>query len=403
MKQSWPVPAFLTKLWTLVDDRSTNQLVRWSSGGSSFLIVDQLHFSKDVLPLYYKHSNITSFIRQLNMYGFHKVAPVSGGLLKEEGQDCVEFQHEFFTKDQPHLLTLIKRKVSVSRGVDDAGQVSQVLVEISHVRGLQDSVDFKLMALCRDNESLWRELTSLKKKQQQQHTVIRKIMQLIVDTVQSGGVRGLKRNLPMIDSSGPSHSPPKCSRLSETSTDVNLSSAPIQQLRPLLELPLDSGPEVSDVCDITNLLEPLPELDSGAAVESAPCCPSTLYPPLSPVDLPLSLLDDPQAVDAEDKLLDKSESDQLSLIDSSLTAIQASPFSPSLEILSELLRINSWDSETHTAKKKRDRKRATDTQTGTYTVATVRSQQLQDLSFTGEMEEADFLPSLLQLVHEAAM
>jgi len=35
--------------------------------GRSFHILDQARFAKEILPLYFKHNNIASFIRQLNM------------------------------------------------------------------------------------------------------------------------------------------------------------------------------------------------------------------------------------------------------------------------------------------------------------------------------------------------
>ncbi|TRZ09141.1 hypothetical protein HGM15179_017968 [Zosterops borbonicus] len=61
------VPAFLTKLWTLVEDPDTDSLICWSPSGSSFHVFDQGQFSKEVLPKYFKHNNMASFVRQLNM------------------------------------------------------------------------------------------------------------------------------------------------------------------------------------------------------------------------------------------------------------------------------------------------------------------------------------------------
>ncbi|XP_037403405.1 heat shock factor protein 1 [Pygocentrus nattereri] len=412
MKQNFPVPAFLSKLWTLVDDHCTNDLVTWSEDGCSFLVLDEQRFSKELLPLYYKHSNMTSFIRQLNMYGFHKVVPVDSGLLKDDSRgDCVEFQHEHFCRDQLHLLSLIRRKVSVSRGLDDSGQISQVLVEISHIRGWQDSFDFKLMALCRDNESLWQEVNSLQQKHQQQHKIIRKIMQFIINTVQSNGIKGLKRKLPMIDSSEVTHSAPKYSRSCDSTVDSNLSSTSVQDAPSLEEIPLESlSADVYSsgmiVSDITHLLEPLREQDSGLTAESAPCCASApLSPAFSSVDLALSLLDDAAAPETEEQLPERSElADPLSLIESSLAAIQASPLPPSLDILSELFRPTSCSSEALSLKRKRDAKRGANAHTHAYTVAAVRPQQLQEVSFGGgDVEEAEFLPSLLQLVEEASV
>uniref|UniRef100_A0A3Q3J3P5 HSF-type DNA-binding domain-containing protein n=1 Tax=Monopterus albus TaxID=43700 RepID=A0A3Q3J3P5_MONAL len=61
------VPAFLTKLWTLVEDPDTNHLICWSATGASFHVFDQGRFAKEVLPKYFKHNNMASFVRQLNM------------------------------------------------------------------------------------------------------------------------------------------------------------------------------------------------------------------------------------------------------------------------------------------------------------------------------------------------
>ncbi|XP_077314588.1 heat shock factor protein 4-like isoform X1 [Lithobates pipiens] len=66
------VPAFLSKLWTLVEDPETNQLICWSVNGTSFHVFDQGRFAKEVLPKYFKHNNMASFVRQLNMFLLHQ-------------------------------------------------------------------------------------------------------------------------------------------------------------------------------------------------------------------------------------------------------------------------------------------------------------------------------------------
>jgi len=69
---------------------------------------------------------MASFVRQLNMYDFHKVMNVEAGGLRGE-KDEVEFAHPFFERSQHHLLEQIKRKVSLTnRG---AGQVVPVNTE----------------------------------------------------------------------------------------------------------------------------------------------------------------------------------------------------------------------------------------------------------------------------------
>jgi len=56
-----------------------------------------------VLPLYFKHDNLRSFIRQLNIYGFQRVPNASGR------DRTMEFQHPMFTRNGVRNLKEIKR------------------------------------------------------------------------------------------------------------------------------------------------------------------------------------------------------------------------------------------------------------------------------------------------------
>jgi hypothetical protein len=63
--------AFIHKLYNMLEDPSIQHLISWSSTNDSFVMSPTSEFSK-VLAQYFKHTNISSFVRQLNMYGFHK-------------------------------------------------------------------------------------------------------------------------------------------------------------------------------------------------------------------------------------------------------------------------------------------------------------------------------------------
>eukprot|EP01031_Cornospumella_fuschlensis_P026413 gene26413-31916_t len=99
-KQS--APAFLEKLFDILDDNSPySHLISWQPDGASFIIKKVHEFSETVLPKYFKHSNIQSYIRQLNMYGFSKT---------RHDSNHREFTHKMFRKGRRDLLPLIKRK-----------------------------------------------------------------------------------------------------------------------------------------------------------------------------------------------------------------------------------------------------------------------------------------------------
>ncbi|XP_071857560.1 heat shock factor protein isoform X2 [Bombus fervidus] len=203
------VPAFLAKLWKLVEDSDTDDLICWSPSGRSFFIRNQAQFARELLPHYYKHNNMASFIRQLNMYGFHKKVSVEFGGLKCD-KDEMEFAHQFFCKGHPYLVEHIKRKIASNKGQDPAltpikpELMNKMLNEVRSMRGRQEHLDSRFGAMKRENEALWRELAMLRQKHLKQQQIVNKLIHFLVTLVQPSRSSGLsvKRRYPlMIDDS----------------------------------------------------------------------------------------------------------------------------------------------------------------------------------------------------------
>ncbi|XP_030554326.1 heat shock factor protein isoform X4 [Drosophila novamexicana] len=197
------VPAFLAKLWRLVDDPDTNNLICWSKDGRSFIIQNQAQFARELLPLNYKHNNMASFIRQLNMYGFHKITSIENGGLRFD-RDEIEFSHPCFKRNYPYLLDHIKRKISNTKTVDEKTAlkqetVSKVLSDVKAMRGRQDNLDSRFSVMKQENEALWREIASLRQKHAKQQQIVNKLIQFLISIVQpSRNMSGVKRHMQLM-------------------------------------------------------------------------------------------------------------------------------------------------------------------------------------------------------------
>ena len=64
---------FLLKLNEILNNKSYSQIINWTNDGESIIVKDHNELTKKVLPKFFKHHNYASFVRQLNMYNFHKI------------------------------------------------------------------------------------------------------------------------------------------------------------------------------------------------------------------------------------------------------------------------------------------------------------------------------------------
>ena len=121
----------------MVSDPSTDHIVRWTDDGTAFLVLDEFAFAKQLLPLYFRHKNLSSFIRQLNFYNFKK---------RQVDGKYIRLQHPYFRRGQLALLQSIRRKSAHGAGEGAGGvkaTVAALVAQVAELKGQYDDL-FKI-------------------------------------------------------------------------------------------------------------------------------------------------------------------------------------------------------------------------------------------------------------------
>ncbi|MCH9716854.1 MAG: heat shock factor family protein [Gammaproteobacteria bacterium] len=90
---------FVKKLREILDTTDPT-ILSWLADGSGFSIYDEQRFCAEICPEFFKHKNLSSFVRQLNFYQFKKTRTNYGLAI---------FSHEYFLRDSPKLMINIRR------------------------------------------------------------------------------------------------------------------------------------------------------------------------------------------------------------------------------------------------------------------------------------------------------
>ncbi|TDH73170.1 uncharacterized protein CCR75_003018 [Bremia lactucae] len=200
------LPAFLSKTYEIFSMPEFLQVCGWNANGDTIIVSQLETFVATVLPRFFKHRNFPSFVRQLNLYGFHKTVLDSKRL---------EFQHPYFKRGRPDLLHHIKRKVSTGTSnnqqlvsssiqnsrLDAHREISDTLLrEMKDLRQRSDIMEKRLReleidnAIVRsDNIKLWKHLEQSKDKQMIMQVKMKKIMWILFQIY-----RGKQQTLPKL-------------------------------------------------------------------------------------------------------------------------------------------------------------------------------------------------------------
>jgi hypothetical protein len=103
---------FPVKLMRMLDRETVNNpdVITWCPHGSAFIVRKPKVLTAEVMINYFWQSKLTSFQRQLNLYGFRRIT---------HGLDAGAYYHELFLRGRPDLITkMVRQKVDASTEPD---------------------------------------------------------------------------------------------------------------------------------------------------------------------------------------------------------------------------------------------------------------------------------------------
>jgi len=106
-----PFPEKLYRMLRETAEIGKSDVISFYPHGRAFGIHHAERFCREIMPNYFRQSRLSSFQRQLNLYGFQRIS---------SGPDCGGYYHELFLKGRP-ALSIHMRRVGIPQGDTKVG------------------------------------------------------------------------------------------------------------------------------------------------------------------------------------------------------------------------------------------------------------------------------------------
>ncbi|KAI9291513.1 hypothetical protein K502DRAFT_368385 [Neoconidiobolus thromboides FSU 785] len=181
IRTSKNIAPFIAKLYNLVENSETDFVIHWDEDGKTFYISNPDFFAKQILPRFFKHKNFSSFVRQLNLYGFHKIQNLRQGvLIGNADSEKLQFFHPKFERDKiDQLAEVVRKVVKENKSSGPTENITGLATELELVKQNQTKLASELQEMQLMNEKLWKVNQEARNQNKIQQETINKILHFL--------------------------------------------------------------------------------------------------------------------------------------------------------------------------------------------------------------------------------
>ena len=164
---------FLKKLNSMINDPDNEKSIKWDEDTNAIIIKNKETFSEKVLPKCFNHKNFSSFVRQLNSYGFSKKKGIKTCLIYENKnfkKNMTDKDLESIQAKKPKVKkfkSLSKKDINIEINRNSAlDNIEEEIENDNEIKIKLNSCLDDLKLLLKNQEKLFFDIENLKNEQQ---------------------------------------------------------------------------------------------------------------------------------------------------------------------------------------------------------------------------------------------